>query len=62
MTLIDDFKDFHKFWSVRLGALAVVLELVEFFVPILPLPRWLSVVLMVSAIVARGIAQPKLRE
>lgn len=62
MKLIDDIRQFHKFWSVRLGALAVIAEVAEFLLPMLPLPRWLGTVLMIAAIVARGVAQPSLRE
>lgn len=62
MTFIDDIRDFHKFWSVRLGVLALAIEVLEVVLPMLPLPWWLSATVMAGAIVARGVAQPSLRE
>ena len=63
MTLVHNIGQFHKFWSVRLGALALVFDAIAQVLPTLQSsisPGWftaLSVVSTVGALVARAIQQ-----
>jgi protein-S-isoprenylcysteine O-methyltransferase Ste14 len=65
MKLIDNWRKAHKFWSVRLAVIAALLGTVEQMLPylgdFLP-PQWfsiLNIVVMLAAVVARLVAQPK---
>lgn len=69
MRLVDDWKQIAKrAWSVRLGALAAILSGVEVVLPLFAdsFPRNLFAVLsfaaVVGAMVARFVAQPKMRD
>jgi hypothetical protein len=69
MKLIDDWKRIAKrAWSVRLGALAAILSGVEVVLPLFAdsFPRnlfaALSFAAVVGAMVARFVAQPKIKD
>ena len=62
MMLIDDIKKLPRMWSVQLASLAIVLEMAEALLPLLGdyLPWWVSVLILIAGIAARGVKQPGL--
>jgi hypothetical protein len=63
MTLIPNIEQFHKFWSVRLGALALLSETLSQVLPLIQpaVPAnwfmYLSIVSTIGSLVARALKQ-----
>lgn len=64
MALIQGWKQAHLMSSVQLGAVAVVVQAADQWVPPVAafLPPWLSGLLMAASVIARLVYQPKLAE
>jgi|KBSSwiStaDraftv2_1062776.scaffolds.fasta_scaffold1554799_2 hypothetical protein len=60
MKLLDNWWTvLKKAWSVRLMALAAILQLLQTLVPYVDefLPRWLTVAILVAAFISRFVSQ-----